>query len=446
MSIKIRNLLFISYHFPPAGGAAVQRPLKFVKYLPLFGWNPIVLTVSNPSLECNDETLLQNLPQGVCIYKTYRLPLLPFAEAYREREKHNYDSSGKLVFMQSKNQFYKPFILIINKLFNVVKYIANNFVYIPDWHIGWLPGTVLKGTLLVRKNNAKVIYSTGEPWTSFLAAFLIFKLTKIPYILDFRDPWTLEPNMKSPGAVHKWFCERLEKLCIHRAHRVIFTCNKAAKSYQLKYESEGLEKFVVIPNGYEPEDFEGISRTKSDIFSISYIGSLYFQYCEAIDTLFRAINRILKKIPEMSNKLQINFVGLTNGYVEEYLQKYKIHNVVRIIGYVDYRDSIQYMVDAAVLLLFGDRSGLQVSGKAYQYLAAKRPILLLASIESDFASLVQDNKAGIVVDPGNVNGIERALLSFHNKSLEEYHSSNIKKYTRKELTKRLAREFDGATG
>ncbi len=161
MSIKIRDLLFISYHFPPAGGPAVQRPLKFAKYLPLFGWNPIVLTVSNPSLECNDETLLQDLPQGVCIYKTYRLPLLPFAEAYREREEYNHDSSGKLVLMQSNNQFLKPFISIINKFFDVVKYIANNFVYIPDRYVGWLPGAVIKGASLVKKNNLKLIYATA---------------------------------------------------------------------------------------------------------------------------------------------------------------------------------------------------------------------------------------------------------------------------------------------
>ena len=442
--IEKNRLLFISYHFPPTGGGGVQRSLKFVKYLPSFGWEPIVLTVSNSVVKYKDETLLQDLPSDVCVHKIRRLPLIPFAERYRAKAKRDYDSAGNLVRIKSysKIKILKPFIFIINKLFDAAKYIANNFIYIPDVHAGWLPGAVVKGILLVKKNNLKVIYATGDPWSSFLAAFLISKLTKVPYVLDFRDPWTLHPHFISPGVIYTWLCCWLEKLCIHHADKVIFTCNRAMRAYKARYKSEPPEKFLTITHGYEPEDFERISIRSSQMFTISYVGTVYSQYYQSIEAFFKAISNILKTNREMCKKLQINFLGIPSSFLDRYLRKNRISNIVRLVGYVDFKESIQYMENSKVLLLFGGMSGLQVAGKVFEYLAARRPILALASLESDVAFLVRDNNAGIVVEPDDVAGVEKAILYFYKSPSSVSYSSSIKKYTRKELASRLASELN----
>ena len=127
--------------------------------------------------------------------------------------------------------------------------------------------------------------------------------------------------------------------------------------------------------------------------------------------------------------------------IDDYLQKYGIQDIVDMVGYVDFKDSIKRMVGSSFLLLFGDRYGLQVSGKVYEYLAARRPILTLASTESEVAFLVSDNNVGIALDPGDLQGIENAILDFYNHKWKKKRSLNMKKYTRKSVAGKLADEL-----
>ncbi len=440
--LKHRKILFISYYFPPVSGGGVQRSLKFVKYLPSFGWDPVVLAAKNSMVRYHDETLLRDLPQGVSVHRVSRFSLLPFVDGLRSNEKRNYDKNGKPVIFKSGNLFFRPFACAVNRLYDFARYMANNFLYVPDEHIGWLPGAVLKGLFLAKINKVKNIYATGDPWTSFLAAFIISKLTNIPYVIDFRDPWTLDPYYESPGIIHRWLSDKLERLCVRYAQKVLFTCEKCMMTYQAKYRNEPQDKFATITHGYEPDDFKGISKLKFDKFTISFIGTLYPRYSSGLDAFFNSICGILEKNPELREKLQINFFGITRNLIEHYLEKYKVRDIVKIGGYLSHKESVRHMMSASLLLILGAEHGVQIPGKIFEYLAARRPILAIMPFKGDIAFIVKNMSAGIVVDPQNVEDVEKAILYFYQDKWKHPVNYDITKYERKKLAGCLANIFD----
>jgi len=440
--LKRKKILFISYYFPPAGGGGVQRALKFVKHLPSFGWEPVVLSASNSMVSQNDESLLQNLPPEVSVYRVRRFSLLPFVDKFRTNKKREYDKNGRPVLAKSKNRFFMPFTCIVNWFYDFSRYLANNILYIPDEHAGWLPGSVVKGIWLVKKHDLKMIFATGNPWTSFLTALILSKLTGVPFIIDFRDPWTLDPYFKSPGAVHKWLSGKFEKLCVHYAEKVLFTCDSCMKAYQKEYPNEQNKKFITITHGFELEDFRGIVPTEPEKFTISYIGTLYPRFKWGLDAFFEAVSNLLLKNPEIGNNLRINFAGIAHNCLEYYFEKHKIGEVVKIISYLDHRESLKRMMEASLLLIFDGNRAVQIPGKIFEYFASGKPILALVSDESDVASLMRNANAGMVVDPRNVKNVEAAILYFYQGKWKEKTSRSIAGFERRKLARCLAGIFD----
>ena len=228
------------------GGSGVQRTVKFAKYLPSFGWHPIVLTVSNPPLNESDYSYLKELPEEV---KVYRAP--DFGSYYfNSPRKEPIIEAVSYLTLKNKNKG--------NKLVNYMKSVMDSLVFIPDRSVGWMPLALNKGARIIRKLKINLIYSTSDPFTDHLIGFILKCLSGKPWIADFRDPWTINDSYKQPFSWRNRINKELEFLFLRKADKVIVTCGSLIDEFQLMYPSIGLDKFVEITNGYDSTDFEGL--------------------------------------------------------------------------------------------------------------------------------------------------------------------------------------------
>ncbi len=173
----------ITYYFPPFGGVPVQRTLKFIKYLPEYEWNPVVLTVLDgyDHFNPNDPSLLNKIPDGVEVIRTREIGVIARFIKFL---------SGKV---PASSKDVKRNNRFIDKVIMLRKLLYNSF-WFPDEKNNWIPGAFFSGLRILSRGKISVIYVSGYPWSAFLVGALLSKLKGIPLILDFRDAWTLNPR------------------------------------------------------------------------------------------------------------------------------------------------------------------------------------------------------------------------------------------------------------
>ncbi len=401
----MKKVLMIAYYFPPIGGPGVQRTLGYVRYLREFGWEPLILTVDK-STRCNikDESLLKEIPEGIKI----------------EQTSHKYFPWGIRAVLHK----------------------------IPDEFSGWLPFTYLKALEIMKKNNYDVIYTTGPPQTAHLIGYLLKKKTGKPLVVDFRDEWTQNPFSKY-GFFYRDINQWLEKKVLQSADAIISVSEGITKGLKTLINDEK-NKFHTITNGYDGSDFSSYKpkETYSDKFKITYIGSFYGGYPSGSrypHLFFKIIGELLKENKINKNDLKIVKVGDMERIDPEIPEENIEH-----VGYVPHNEVFKYLENTAVLLLVVQtKKGMELAytGKIFEYINSKKPILALVPEEGVAADLIRKTNTGIVVNPDDVEGITKAILDLYNKWKNkdlkiEPNMDIIKEYDRKNLTKKLAQIFD----
>jgi len=409
----MKKVLVIAYHYPPLGGGGVFRTLKFTKYLPQFGFQPYVLTVKNAMYPLRDPTLLKDVPQEVRIVKTFSL---------------------------EHNLFLMPFYALRT---------TPKWIFTPDINIGWLPFAVHRGEELIDKEGIDVIYATAPAYSSLLTGYLLKKTTGKPLVIDFRDPWTQNVFIKYPTNFHKKVEEKMEKTVLQFADYIITTAEPMRLTLIEKYPFiKG--KCETITNGFDSEDFKGLKkRTRTEKFTITLTGYLYG--LRNAKHFLMALKNLLDQNNEIRDKIKVIFAGPTDKQTENIVKELELENVVKIIGYVPHRKSLELMVNSDILLLimgaeevFNEKMGsITIPGKIFEYLGAKKPILALAP-QGVAADLIKSTNTGIVVLPTDINSIKQAILKlfqeWRRRSLRII-SCDVSKYDRKVLTKKLAKVF-----
>lgn len=408
-----KYLLMLAYYFPPMGGAGVQRALKFVKFLPDFGWLPVILTTDQRYATLLDPTLETEIPPIVKIYRTTALIM-----------------SARLPWRL--RSFISRWLLVV------------------DEQLGWFPFAVSKGHQLIEKYKPDVIFSTSAPYTDHLIALHLTKKWQIPWIADFRDPWIGNFNLRFPTKLHAAFTSGLERKIMMKADLVTVVNDAMKKDLIRRYPLLDQNKFVTIPNGYDHQDFERdtsieISRDK---FIITYTGSFYADTLRPDNFLLSLRNLIDRKVISQ-DKLMVLFVGNIDKRVQRMITSSGLDHVARIVGYLDHRSSIGYLLSSNLLLLIiGTHPGSEMvmTGKIYEYLAARKPILAL-SPPGVASELIKEAQAGVIVEPDDLTGISAQIdhyyrcwekgIDNHNPKLEV-----IKQYDRRRLTAKLANLLD----
>ena len=443
----LKNVLIVAYIFPPAGGGAVQRTLKFVKYLPSFGWRPVVLTPRQAVFDYFDHTLVDEIPPEAKLYQTKSLEIPRWYSSLLERYLDKSRADDRLV--SSSSWRVKVIISLVRPIFSFVRWVAHNLIFVPDTHIGWIPFAVWKGLRVVRNERIEAIYATGDPWSDFLIALFLSRLTGKPCIIDMRDPWTLSPDVEW-GKVRSSIEAFWERLCIRRASKVINITEQSTQAYRERYPDVDPSKFECITQGFDPPDFEDVDGKKTQTFTIATTGT--YKVFRTPEYFLKALRSLVDCNPPLASEIRCRFKGAGGKTVEGFVEKYNLADMVEVLPYGTHQDSTEFMMNSDVLLLEflpSVRSRIDLgstSSRLFEFLASGKPILGLVNPAGPAAELILSTGSGIVVHPENTLEVAEAIhslyLQYKNRTLGIDGQPDLVRFERKNLTGRLAQLLD----
>jgi glycosyltransferase involved in cell wall biosynthesis len=430
-----KKVLIVTYYWPPAGGPGVQRVLKFAKYLPEFGWDPVILTVQNGEYPAIDESLAKDIPEGCKVYKTKALEPNIF---YRKFTGMKSDEKIPVANLAQKNVSWKK------KLSN---WIRLN-LFIPDAKIGWIPYAVKQGKKIIKEEKPDVIFSSSPPPSVHLIAKKLARWSGIKWVADFRDPWTdiyhYDGVKRSAYALNKDL--RLEKSVINQATKTVVV-SKHIGTYLLKNNFP--EKEVeVITNGYDESDFNQNPATNAyKHFTITYAGKINNQ--QNPENLWKAISELKKESPTFAGDFKLLLMGNITEDVFNSLKSYNLENNLEDLGYVSHPEMIENISRSDLLLLLIPNTAKNLSivpGKIFEYLATKKYVIGIGPKNGDSAEILKDAEAGEMFEFADIENLKSRILeqykNWQNKKLHQINESALNKYTRKELTNKLTQLFN----
>lgn len=403
----------LAYFFPPLGGGGVQRTLKHVKYLPEHGFDPIVLTTKLGWSPMLDVTLNDDVRSGTTVIRARELPL----------------------------QIVK---WALGGALRRARLPASVTAYVgwPDEMAGWIPGATWHALRAIRRYRPEVLYSTHSPASAHLAALLVHRATGIPWVADFRDGWTRNPQGERTAKPLASLSARVERSIVrHAAFLVVVD-----ESVELLGVELDDPRLVVIRNGVDPDDVpQSAAGVANERFRISYVGTLYGERDAA--PVFAALRALVDRGVIDETSLDLRIVGPAALDVDPNLERLR----PTLAGYVDHATAVSEMAAADVLLFYSPATNRGPSGKIYEYLVSGRPILCVAGRENFAFRLVHELSAGECVEPGDGPGIEAAIARMHRRwkqgTLAVDHrvrAETLRRFSRPALAHALAEVLDAA--
>ncbi|MFM9007337.1 MAG: glycosyltransferase, partial [Bacteroidota bacterium] len=266
--MPLKKLLVISYYWPPAGGAGVQRCLKFVRHLPEFGYEPIVITVDDraATYPVTDPTLQSDIPAGVRVIRTKSFE--PLSVLSRLVGKENVPYGG---FANTRKE---------SRVQRLLRWVRGNF-FIPDARKGWVSYALQAATRIIREEQIERVLISSPPHSSQLIGLQLKKrFPGLTWIADMRDPWTdiyyYQDLMHTQIAARA--DARMERQVLESADLILVVSEPIRQTFLKKSDTLNPSKFAVIPNGYDADDFQSRNRERAMNFTISYVGTLAESY------------------------------------------------------------------------------------------------------------------------------------------------------------------------
>lgn len=430
---KLRKVLIITYYWPPSGGAGVQRWLKFSKYLREYGWEPVIYTPENPEAPAIDNSLENDIPAGISILKQ---PIFEPYSAYKRLVGMKPDEKVNAGFLQEKE---KP-----GMTEGFAVWLRGNF-FIPDARRFWIRPSVKFLTKYLKSNPVDAIVSTGPPHSMHIIALEIHKKLGIPWLADFRDPWTgidFYHQLKISSMADKLH-HKLEKKVLSSATAVTVI------SRDMVNEFNGIvnRKYTLVTNGFDEDDISPIPQNQLDTkFTISHIGSL--NATRNPSQLWKVLAEMANQNPLFSKSLQIKLVGKVDISVLKNIEENGLTGYLQRIEYMPHQDVMHEIQKSQILLLLINNTpnakGI-LTGKIFEYLGSGRPILSIGPEDGDAAVILKDSEAGQTAGYENEVGMHRILTDYFMKFSEqrlESNTDNRLKYSRKELTAEIAKVLD----
>lgn len=432
----MKKVLIVTYYFPPSGGPGVQRVLKFVKYLPEFGWQPVVLTVQDGDYPARDESLLAEIPQHAIVYRT------KIFEPYRLYRKLTGKAANTPVDVENIPQGGKKKSLTES----LAEFVRSTF-FIPDARIGWYPYAVPQGLKIIKEQNIEAIYSSSPPYTTSVIARKLHRATRIPWVAGFRDPWTGFLSTPDRWFIPRAIDERLERAVFNDANAIEAAWRGILKDVTGKVPGIDQKKLVYHPNGFDREDYPTLKLKKNKRFTVTYTGSMYGKRNPR--TFLQAVEGLVSDGKVDPRKIHLKFIGRFGSEVREMLERSSIHDSIEVISYLPHSESVEALLRSDALLLIvdeADGSDEIVPGKVFEYIGAQRPIIGLAP-EGAIAGLMRETRSGLVAANQDIPAIQAAFIECYANFL--YHKPNfeqdreaVKQYDRREITRQLAALLD----
>lgn len=380
------SALMVVFHFPPfTGSSSVQRTLRFCQNLPKYGWQPIVLTAHPRAYENKSDDQLAEIPTSV-----------PVTRAFALDSAHHLSLGGRYL----------------------------GWTALPDRWISWVLGAVPHGLALVKKYRPQVIWSTYPIGSAHIIAWILHRLTGLPWVADFRDPmveYVEQPGFWSPRdpvlrRARLW----IERNAARYAARMVFCTEGARQICVERYPQGDCKRWVVIQNGYDEPAFRAaeqeapVAKPIPGCITLLHSGVLYYSPDRDPSAFFAAIGS-MKACGELSNG-SLRVILRASGYEEQYRQLVRqqcIDDIVFLELPFSYRQALREMMDVDGLLLFqGYSSNPAIPAKAYEYLRAGKPILAFVDDQGETARLLREVGVGLIAPLNDADLIRNALREF----------------------------------
>ncbi len=433
----MKKVLVITYYWPPAGGAGVQRWLKFVKYMRSFGWEPVVYTALNGEMPVIDNSLLKDVPEGLTVLKTEIWEPYSIYKRFIGRKKE--DKINASFLNENKKGGLAEKISV---------WIRGNF-FIPDARRFWVKPSIAYLTDYIQKNNIRHVISSGPPHSMHLIALGLKKrFQDLQWLADFRDPWTnidfYEKLMLTSSADKKH--HRQEMSVLKNADIVLSVGNAMNEEFRGMYLAAGGDnpsKFRLITNGFDAEDVSVSEVQKDKKFSIAHIGTLVKD--RNPEGLWQVLKDLLKTNVEFRKQLEIKLVGKVDFYVKEQLKAYGLEKYVRWIEYLPHAEVIEEQRRSRVLLLLVNNTknakGI-LTGKFFEYMASGAPILAIGPVDGDLAAILKETNTGLISGFEDKEMLKKNILAWFEGGTMGKNEGAVQKYSRYELTRKLCSILD----
>lgn len=437
----MRKVLMIAHAFPPIGGIGALRTVKLAKYLPAFGWQPVILTVAHSDSFMQDASLLAELPPELPIYRARSWEPINAARVKQTTER--LVSSG----LQRRSSFKQKLLAGLKPLYFALR--------IPDDKVGWLPFAVQRGKQILREIAPDVIWATAPPYTALLIGAALKRASGKPFVADYRDEWSSMQYQDYPTNPLTTFLNvQLERRTLRQCDYLV-TANPgmAANLRRARLLSNDIPQSEIL-NGFDEVDYviDG-SLARDERFTIVYTGTLYGER-RSPKYFLQGVARWLSAVPAARKQLRICFVGTHSEQHRQLVEELNLNHVVEFVGMTPHKEAIQYQLLADLLLLIvGNGPGSQVvmTGKLFEYLGARRPILALAPLDGPAAALIAQTNTGRSIDSEDIAGIAHALGEIWDAWQEKrfvYRANTqlVNQYSRRSAAQQLADILNKFTG
>jgi glycosyltransferase involved in cell wall biosynthesis len=428
----MKRVLIITYYWPPSGGSGVQRWLKMSKYLPEYGWQPVIYTTENAEYPIIDHSLEKDVAPNI---EVIRRPINEPYSAYKKFLGIKKEETVKMGFIQEKekNKSWKSDLSL---------WVRGNF-FIPDARCGWVKPSVRFLKEYLNEHPVDAIISTGPPHSMHLIALKLKEALGLPWIADFRDPWT-EIDYYNDLHLTAWADRkhhRLEQEVLTKANKVVTVAPDGAR----RLGRLGNRNVRTIYNGFDRDDDAQTPVNLSEQFTITYLGVL--SKIQNPSNLWQALAELIKEDSGFDKSLRINMIGQIDSAVVSSIDENGLTQHVAYSPYMphDQVSAVHRSSTLLLLLLMPDskpRAKGLLTGKLFEYMASGRPILCIGPEDGDAARILRETGAGQTISFEDKEKMKEALKNLYQRYLENTLEGNtnpkVENYSRQVMTQQYA--------
>ncbi len=431
----MNKVLLISYRFPPQGGGGVQRTLKYVKFLRDHGFEPVVQTASGAVWPVQDASLLQEIPAGVRIHHTPTLeperieaalsglfrPLASLLRGSKKKAAPKGSSSSILSSATPRATPTRRAKAAAPKRPHPLRRLRDRLygrLFIPDQQVTWVPLAVAHGLRIARREGIDIVYTSSPPNSVHFVGGRIAKRLGLPWVADFRDPWTDGPRRRRSyvGNLRRQRKEMAqEEWVLRNADRIVVSAPALRERFLEKYRFLRPEMLHVLTNGFDRADLAASAEEQSGLepglFHITGTGNI-----EAMIDLKPFLEAVAEACAEhegLGRALRLNLVGAKRGQWDAEIARLGLGERIRYSGWTPHVRALKFLMDSQVLLMCQlveeGGGGEKLSGKFFEYLATGKPILAL-TVPGLTATILKETGVGLVHAPADKEGIKQSLL------------------------------------
>lgn len=434
----MKRVLIITYYWPPTGGSGVQRWVKFAKYLPSEGWQPVVYTPENPEQLARDESLLKDIPEEAEVIKTHVVEPYELYRKFLKRSGHDKSAvEVNPVNAQNKSIFQKMAMWIRGNLF------------LPDPRCLWINPSVRHLEKYLKEHPVDLIVSTGPPQSMHIIGMKLAARTGLPWIADFRDPWTkifYFKHLHLTRLAENWH-KRMEKRVLDNASSIVAVSPLVQQEFQEMTQTP----VELITNGFDDSDFKtgkhpDAAGGPQKEFIITHTG--LFAADGNPTVLWDVLAEKCRKDELFRKLLKIKFIGKTDEQIISSLKDRELGQSLEDLGYQPHSIAIEEQRKASLLILPLRKEPeykAVLPGKLFEYLASWRPVLGIGQPDGAMSIILNTTKTGIVLDWEDKTSISKFIDLCWSRHLEgdlTTEGADISQFTRHNLTRRMVDLFE----